>query len=59
MCLSSRQASSPLSISGLRPNGSSGLRDLGRANRKTVSGLVDTSPARLAKEIGFREPPER
>jgi hypothetical protein len=35
------------------------VEDLAEANRQQVSGLVDTALARLAKEIGFRDPPKR
>jgi integrase len=35
------------------------LEALAKANRQSVSGLIDTALARLAREIGFREPPER
>ncbi len=34
------------------------LEELAMANRQTVAGLLDTAVVRLAKEIGFREPPE-
>ncbi len=35
------------------------VEELAKANRQSVSGVIDTALARLAKEIGFREPPER
>ncbi len=35
------------------------LEDLARAHRQSVAGAIDTALARLAKEIGFRDPPER
>src|SRR5262249_36086356 len=35
------------------------VEDLAAANRQKVAGLVDTALARLARDIGFRIPPER
>jgi hypothetical protein len=35
------------------------VHDLARANRQDVAGVVDTALALQAKQIGFREPPER
>jgi hypothetical protein len=35
------------------------VEGLASANRQNVAGLVDTALARLAKEIGFRDPPDR
>jgi len=32
---------------------------LAKANRQSVAELIDTALARLAREIGYREPPER
>jgi hypothetical protein len=35
------------------------LEDLAQHNRQSVAGVIDTALARLARELGFREPPER
>jgi hypothetical protein len=35
------------------------LEELARANRMSVAGAIDLALARLAKDLGFREPPER
>jgi len=35
------------------------LEGLAKANRQTVAGVIDTALARLAKEIGYEDPPER
>lgn len=35
------------------------VKELAEANRQDVAGLVDQALARLAKEIGFRDPPKR
>ena len=35
------------------------VEELAEYNRQKVAGLVDTALARLAKEIGFRDPPKR
>ena len=32
---------------------------LAEANRQKVAGLIDTALTRFAKEMGFRDPPER
>jgi hypothetical protein len=35
------------------------LEDFARSNRMSVAGIIDTALTRLAKDLGFREPPER
>ncbi len=35
------------------------LDELAKTNRQSVAGVIDTALARLAREVGFREPPER
>jgi|GEM_PF-5506270 len=35
------------------------LEEFARVNRWSVAGAIDTALTRLAKELGFREPPER
>lgn len=35
------------------------VEELAEFNRQKVAGLVDTALARLAKEVGFRDPPKR
>ena len=35
------------------------LEEFARVNRMSVAGLIDTALTRLAKELRFREPPER
>ena len=35
------------------------VEGLAKANRQDVSGLVDQALARLAKEMGYPDPPER
>ncbi len=35
------------------------LEGLAKAHRQSVAGLIDTALARLAKEIGYKDPPER
>ncbi len=35
------------------------LEEFARVNRWSVAGVIDTALTRLAKELGFRDPPER
>ncbi len=35
------------------------LEGIAKANRQSVSGLLDTALARYAKEMGYPDPPER
>lgn len=35
------------------------LEEFAKANRWSVAGAIDTALTRLAKDLGFREPPER
>jgi len=35
------------------------LEEFARTNRWSVAVVIDTALARLARELGFREPPER
>lgn len=42
-----------------RPEWKRWVKDLATANRQDVASLVDTALARMAREIGFREPPMR
>lgn len=42
-----------------RPEWKAWVKELARANRQDVAGVVDSALARMAKEMGFRDPPER
>jgi hypothetical protein len=42
-----------------RPEWKRWVAELAKANRQNVASVVDTALARLAKEMGFRDPPER
>ena len=35
------------------------LEEFARSNRLSVAGVIDMALTRLAKDLGFREPPER
>ncbi len=35
------------------------VEGLAKAHRQSVAGVIDTALARLAREIGYREPPPR
>ncbi len=35
------------------------LEELAKANRQSISGVIDTALATFARQIGFREPPQR
>jgi hypothetical protein len=35
------------------------VEGLAKAQRQSVAGVIDTALARLAREIGYREPPPR
>jgi hypothetical protein len=42
-----------------RPEWKKWARGLAKANRQSVAALVDTALARIAKDIGYPDPPER